>query len=118
MAQIPDTNLSVHIIWIPILGSDNREEALSGSKELQDTRVSYYWDPLRVIGDSFGQTLGLGQTAWDVYLLFAPGADWSGEVPVPDYWMHQLSAAFGKAPRLNAESLAHAAKDLLEKSRD
>lgn len=101
-----------------MLRSDDREAALSGSAEFNDHRVSYYWDPDRAAGKSFKMTLGLWQTAWDVYLLFKPGALWEDEAPLPDYWMHQLSMANAKAPTLDVDSLTSATVSLLRHQRE
>ncbi len=44
-------------------------------------------------GKIYAKVLGLpsGQVAWDVYLVFPPGARWESQAPKPTYWMHQLS---------------------------
>lgn len=114
MRRLPTEKLRAHIIWLPMLRADNRQAALEGSAEFTDDRVSYYWDPERLSGESFEETLGLWQTAWDVYLLYKPGTLWDANAPKPDYWMHQLSMANASGPTLDIDSLTNAAFDLLK----
>ncbi len=33
---------------------------------------------------------GAGRVAWDVYLVYPPGATWDDDPPVPAAWRHQL----------------------------
>lgn len=99
-----------------MLSSDDREAALEGSAEFTDDRVSYYWDPNRAVGKSFKKTLGLWQTAWDVYCLYKPAALWLDEAPNPDYWMHQLTMAMADGPRLDVDSLTATTERLLNSS--
>ena len=49
--------------------------------------------------------------AWDVYLLFPPGAEWKDEPPAPSYWMHQLP--LDRKRRFNGDTLAAEVKKLL-----
>lgn len=101
-----------------MLRSDDRAAAVEGSAEFSDDRVSYYWDADRVVGKAFKKTLGLWQTAWDVYLLYNPGTQWEDEAPTPEYWMHQLSMANAKAPTLDVDSLTSATMSLLGHQRE
>jgi len=70
------------------LDAANAQEAL-----FRDARVSQYWDNERALGRLVSSTLKLTDlVAWDIYLLYSPGAMWKGErMPIPDYWMHQLN---------------------------
>ena len=46
----------------------------------------------RQIGWLFAKPLKLKSTAWDVYLVYAPGIKWEGnQPPEPSLWMHQLN---------------------------
>ena len=55
----------------------------------------------------YDQTLGLGQPAWDIYMVYSPGVRWNGtNPPKPSYWMHQLGnkvTARTEAPLLDAD---------------
>ncbi len=60
--------------------------------------------------------LGLNRTAWDVYLLYAPGVKWIGDQPpMPTFWMHQLYPDTGADQRfcLNPTVLLGKVADLL-----
>lgn len=75
-----------------MLPADDLGAALAQEVTLHDERVSQYWDGKRVLGRIVSRILKLSAPiAWDVYLLYSPGATWKdGNLPVPDFWMHQL----------------------------
>ncbi len=75
-----------------MLETDNLNAAQVQEAIFQDSRVSHYWDGKRVFGQLVSQTLNLATPiAWDVYMLYSPGASWEPEqMPAPDIWMHQL----------------------------
>jgi hypothetical protein len=82
-----------HMVWIPMLPADDMDAANAQEALFQDERVYQYWDGERVLGRQVSQTLKLAAfVAWDIYLLYSPGATWKGErIPAPDFWMHQLN---------------------------
>ncbi len=81
-----------HLVWIPMLATDNLDAAIAQISLYQDERVFQYWDGERLLGQLVSQTLKLSAPiAWDIYLLYSPEAVWKDEsMPVPDFWMHQL----------------------------
>ena len=88
-----------------MLEKDAVESARDLALALQDRRVTQLWDPERKLGELVSRTLGLSETAWDVYLLYPPGAVWEGRgLPRPSFWMHQLGSDSGADPgnRLDA----------------
>jgi len=115
LKSIDDSRLRVHIIWTPNLRSDSQLESVYTSKEFNDPRLRYYWDEEFVTGKAWGETIGIGGAAWDVYFLYGADREWAGETPAdPDYYMHQL----GGLPRellLNPEQLVEETKKLLDK---
>lgn len=114
LSKLKDPSLIVEAIWTPILPTDLgiTEEARS---RLPDARVRHWWDR-----DRWGQTafrtplkLPAGTPAWDVYLIYAPGARWPGaRPPVPTFWMHQLSK-LGKKGQLHGPTLCEAVRRTL-----
>ncbi len=59
---------------------------------LRDPRVRHFHDPNRRAGRAVAESLGgYGKIAWDIYLFYAPGGEWSDTLPVPATWAHQLS---------------------------
>lgn len=77
------------------------------AEELQsnDARLFHGWDRTRSTGEAFSRMLGLKGTAWDVYLVYGPDAQWEGELPpAPLVWMHQLSRDPGADPKLHLDA--------------
>jgi len=106
----PAPALKGFAVWVPMMSADNFEAAQRQAAGFADGRVVHLWDGERKVGDTFTKTLGLEGTAWDVYLLYAPGVHWDGSLPpAPTFWMHQLPSATGAdadgllAPRVFAE---------------
>ncbi len=103
LADIDDDGLRVYVVWEPILPSDNRRAAERIAREVSDDRVIQFWDDRRLTGRLWERTLDIDQTAWDVFMVYGPEAEWTGRPTVPDFWMHQLGVR--KAPRLNRRGL-------------
>lgn len=76
-----------------MLTADDLDAAIAQEALFQDERFSHSWDGERVLGRLVSQTLKLAAfVAWDIYLLYSPGAMWKGgRLPTPDFWMHQLN---------------------------
>jgi hypothetical protein len=110
-ATIGDPKLRAYIIWVPKL--DGHESNVpEATHTVADSRASHYWDGDGYLVHAYDQTLGLGQDAWDVYLLYGPDARWAGpNPPQPQYWMHQLGGVAG--PTLDAKTFADHARALL-----
>ncbi len=79
-----------------MMEGDKGEAARREAEAFQDQRVFHAWDPDRRLGELYARTLKLRATAWDVYLLYAPGVRWAGdEPPEPTFWMYQLPTDAG-----------------------
>ncbi len=86
-------------VWLPMYPGDGQSVAEAEAATYKDPRLVDAWDPQRKLGELFARTLGLTKTAWDVYLLYAPGIRWEeDEPPEPTFWMHQLGASYGADP--------------------
>ena len=95
-SKYADQRLRGFIIWLPMIPSDSEETASTQAKTFDDPRVVQHWDGDRVIAKLMAKTLDLKRDAWDVYLLYAPGVQWTGDQPpAPTFWMHQLRADSG-----------------------
>lgn len=106
------------VVFLPMLEGDDEDAAKKQSSTLEGERVAQVWDSLRQMGDLVAESLALTKTAWDIYLLFPPEANWEKEVPPPPaFWMHQLSPDYGigDAPALDPEMLSQEIKKHLEK---
>ena len=91
-----------------MLEGDDAAAAHHQSRSFADERVLQVWDLEAELGALIRSTLGLTDIAWDVYLVYPPGAT-CDEVtpPEPAFWMHQLSEQYGvgDAPYLDADRL-------------
>ena len=67
--------LKIEVVWLPMLPGDAK--ALIDQRVLSDPRVSYYWDPNRIVGNWFSQhiTHEPGAT-WDAFFLYGEQARW------------------------------------------
>jgi len=93
LGKIESENLSVHVVWTPVLGPDNRHEATGARALLGDPRVKHYWDGERSLGMSYGRLVklpGNRELAWDIYFAFSREKEWTDRLPEPDAWAHQL----------------------------
>lgn len=102
-AKLKNPKLKGLIVWVPMVPGDSALEAtdlLSPEKRL----VMQSWDSQREIGQAMARTLHLGCPAWDVYLVYRPGVQWTGETPpMPSFWMHQLHKKWGADPGLHLQ---------------
>jgi hypothetical protein len=107
------------VVWLPELPTGGYESAARREgRRIADPRVRQYYDPAARTAKLFTGVLGLpsGSPAWDVYMVFAPGARWDADAPKPVYWMHQL----GSAPpglRLDGVKLERVVEGLLRAPR-
>lgn len=93
------------LVWLPMIKGDT---ALS-AEDLQsiddpDRRLMHGWDKQRTTGEAFARVLGLKKTAWDVYLVYTPEAQWKDDLPpAPHFWMHQLTSDPLADPKLHLQ---------------
>jgi copper chaperone CopZ len=91
-----DQRLRGFVVWLPMLPTDDERAAMAQAGAFTDARLRQEWDGSRASGVLLSKTLNLKRAAWDVYLLYAPGVKWTGDVPPqPTFWMHQLRADSG-----------------------
>lgn len=83
LQEYPDTDITVHIVWVPMLGSDNHEAALEISAMFDDPRVHQYWDSGRLSGIAYAK---------DVYPTYIKDMRATLKTSLPtDHWWHQSS---------------------------
>lgn len=94
-----------YIVYVPALGA-KAEDIAPTIGLVPGGYVRRFWDPRGTSGREFDHALGIGQFAWDVYMIYGPDQTWSGDVPPkPRFWMDQLGGL--PAGRfLNAEIFA------------
>ncbi|MBI2955806.1 MAG: hypothetical protein HYY26_00705 [Acidobacteria bacterium] len=118
LAAMPEANLHVYVVWLPVLARMS-PEALTGAsrsaaRRLADPRVRHFVDSEARLGELYAPILRLpeGAVAWDVYFLFRPEGRWEKAPPAPDFWMHQLFVA-SPEQRLEARRFAAEVEKLL-----
>jgi len=88
---------------------------------LQNSTVQHYWNPPGAFGPLLSQAVELKNGgkqvyAWDVWLVYGPGAKWVGaDPPRPRLLMHQLGALRGSTefPHLDSHVFAQQVQSLL-----
>ena len=86
-----DTEISISVVWIDILPSDDVDSASRAAAIFDDPRVTQFHDPRQLAGQAFATGLLNRPPAWDMYLFYASGSTWTdSDPPKPTQWMHQL----------------------------
>lgn len=73
-----------------MLPSDLKMTVGRATKNLDEPRVTHYWDGDSVLTKGYAPVLGIDGDAWDIYLLYDKDADWNDTPPKPVYWQEQL----------------------------
>ena len=107
LKRVQSDTLRMYIVWLPVLLSDGRKDALEASGECGDPRIKYYWDDDKLTGEVFQNTLGIEPFAWDIYFLYDRSTTRTSDTPpAPKYWMHQLWGLEQTAPLLDSAVMA------------
>jgi hypothetical protein len=94
LSDFPDADINVSIVWINMLPLDSPVAAKLSARIIHDLRACHFHDPAKLAGKAIAQSLG-GQdkAAWDIYLFYEAGNEWSDSPPAPIYWAHQLQGS-------------------------
>lgn len=81
------------VVWIPMVDSDERSYATSMSKTFSDKPIPQFWDGEHRLGKAIALSMGItgDYIAWDIYLFYPPGAEWTDAGPPPPSKMVTLS---------------------------
>jgi hypothetical protein len=116
-AKISSTRLRGFIVWVPKLGAHQHDVA-GATPTVPDLRATHYWDGTSYLVHAYPAVLGLDADAWDVYLIYPPGVQWTGTAPPkPSYWMQQLTHASepdGDGAWLNGRTFAQHVRTALK----
>jgi hypothetical protein len=114
MHEIESDDLALYLVWGPMLGGEQREDAEGATAFLPDSRVTHYWTPAHDLAGQVSKSLDLGEElAWDTFLLYAPGTRWAeGPPPKPTSFMH-VGRSLPAERRFNAKALAEEIRPLL-----
>ncbi len=64
--------------------------AQQASLIFDDPRVHQFFDPNQRVGKAVAQGLLSANIAWDIYLFYNKGIEWTHQPPKPARWMHRL----------------------------
>ena len=110
VSQIPGGPACM-VLWTAMREADTAEEAAKLISS--DRRCSHYWETDGwPVSTRLRPLLELGpydpeQSAWDVYLLYRPGINWTGEdPPAPSDWTHNLREHEPRRPRISSALLS------------
>ncbi len=110
----PDPRLRTYLVWVPMLMA-RESHVQRGLRAVGNPGVAHYWDEHSALVRGYVKPLGLGQPAWDIYMIYRAGALWEGDQPpAPEFWMHQLPGA--DAPRLDPAEFARRLKAELDQA--
>lgn len=115
MDRIGDDRLKVFVVWGPMQKKETEADARAATTHLTDPRVTHFWTDDHVLAEAYKKPLGLEkdyEPAWDIYMLFPPGARWSEALPVPSYFMW-VEKKLPAETRFNAEKLGEQVQRLL-----
>jgi hypothetical protein len=111
MQTTSDSTLRVYCVWVPFEGGAERDVPRA-TLRLPDARARHFWDGDAYTTKAFREPLDLPVPAWDVYMVYGPEAEWTGETPPePQAWMHQLRGA--KGPPYDPQALARVVQQAL-----
>lgn len=89
--EVEDPRLHGFVVWGPMLGDEERADAVDATRFLDDARTTHFWTDRHRVAEGFSRAAGLPEEepGWDIYLLYGAGAEWDGErPPEPDLLMH------------------------------
>jgi hypothetical protein len=106
-----EASLQTFIVHTPVLGATEADTA-NTCELVHNQHVVHYWDPHQELGTLFAKAENMKKDnrlvyAWDVWLIYAPAAEWTGiEPPKAAFVMHQLEDLMGRYdfPFLNASA--------------
>ena len=101
-----DPRIHTLVLQVPTLGAEEKHAA-AAVPLMPGPRVNHYWDPEGNSGVEFMKPLGIEVYAWDVWLVYEPGARWEegAHPPPPAFWQHQLGSLPDES-RLDPEEFA------------
>jgi hypothetical protein len=81
LERYPDADLSVYVVWLPVLAQDSRFEV---DELVVDPRATHYWDNDQVVSGALSRAFGSGGgLVWDAFFVFGPDATWDDDPPSP-----------------------------------
>lgn len=80
------------VVWIPMFDDDSPATASESGQRFFDSAIPQFWDGQQRLGKDVGRSIGAPDwTAWDVFLFYPPGVEWSAAgAPPPDAALAQV----------------------------
>lgn len=101
--------ISISVVWIRVLPGDSESSAKDSARIFSDHRVRQFYDPNQNAGKAIAERVGWrGKVAWDIYLFFPAGREWTNRPPTASVWMHQLRETWADREHF------HAGEDLVK----
>ena len=95
--------------------SDDKYSAYLRSTELDDPRISYYWDRYKRTGAEWQEVIDIAGVAWDIYFLYDKNDSWDDIPSYPDFFMNQIGISEEISPRLDGEMLTEKIAEYMNK---
>ena len=95
LAEMPDAQLRVMVVWEPILWTDFKSPSGGILSRLSDRRVVQFWDRNHFIARGLEEALTAqgheidrfgADVLWDDVAVYAPGLIWTDKQPPPNYF--------------------------------
>ncbi len=87
LGQQPRRDLSVFVVWEPILFSDLAPPTTWALARISDARATQFWDPGHLVSAELirsGQVQASSERpAWDLVAIYPPGVRWETTLPAP-----------------------------------
>ena len=78
LEKYASSQVRVYVVWFNVLVGDSRH--LVDRRVLNDSRVTNFYDPKRLVGSWFADhSNGGAGIVWDAYFLYGPEATWASE---------------------------------------
>ena len=102
----PRADIEIAIVWVDVMPLDGARSARRTAQILSaDPRVHHFHDPEQRVGRALSKSLKWEDKAWDIYVLYPKGVQWSGDLPKPQAYVHQLSQRSGDGHYCTGEDL-------------
>ena len=79
-----DPQLSVFVVWEPVLATDLGAPSTITLRRIHDARVKQYWDRERVLSHAMGEH-DRPSVVWDYIAVYKPEQPWTNAPPQPEF---------------------------------
>ncbi len=106
--------MSLAVVWLDVLPLDEEETARKTAGILaDDPRIRHFHDPEKLVGKAVAKSLDWRGYAYDIYLFYPKGSTWSGGLPAPAQYAHQLGVHSDDEHFHMGEDLPRSLRDMM-----